>query len=190
MGFHTFDPSKADRLDDVSRYRFCSREELLGGLGVGSENGEHDDTHLVDLGSGTGFYTAALAPFVGRVSAVDIQPEMHDLFRENGVPDNVELVESSTDSLPLGDSMADAAVSTMTAHELPLASTLTELKRVLDLDSPVVVVDWSSRGRGEAGPPLSERRDAEFVADTLADADFTVETATERGETFFVQARS
>ncbi|MFB6293943.1 MAG: SAM-dependent methyltransferase, partial [Halonotius sp.] len=30
MGFHTFDPSMADRLDDESRYRFCSREELLG----------------------------------------------------------------------------------------------------------------------------------------------------------------
>jgi len=201
MGFHTFDPSMADRLDDESRYRFCSREELLGALDAGgtaddrdaSGDGDSDGDstaigHLVDLGSGTGFYTADLAPFFGRVSAVDIQPEMHDLFRENGVPDNVELVESSTDSLPLGDSMADAAVSTMTAHELPLAATLADLRRVLAPDSPVVVVDWSAAGRGESGPPRGERYAASEVVDALADVGFGVETATERGETFLIRA--
>ncbi|TQQ83296.1 class I SAM-dependent methyltransferase [Halonotius terrestris] len=186
MGFHTFDPSRADRLEDVSRYRFCSREELLGALDAGSGT----DDHLIDLGSGTGFYTADLAPFFGRVSAVDIQAEMHELFRENGVPDNVDLVESSTDSLPLGDGAADAAVSTMTAHEIPLASTLTDLRRVLAPDSPVVVVDWSADGRGEAGPPRDERHDADFVADAFTEAGFSVEVATERGETFSIRARS
>ena len=190
MGFHTFDVERAAALEDAGRYRFCSREELLGGLGVDGGGDASDDTHLVDLGSGTGFYTADLAPFFGRVSAVDIQPEMHELFRENGVPDNVDLVESSTESLPLGDDAADAAVSTMTAHELPLASTLADLQRVLAPDSPVVVVDWSAAGRGEGGPPRSERHDAAFVADALADAGFTVETTTERGETFFIRARS
>ena len=203
MGFHTFDPSMADRLDDESRYRFCSREELLGALDAGgtaddrdaSGDGDSDGDstaigHLVDLGSGTGFYTADLAPFFGRVSAVDIQPEMHDLFRENGVPDSVDLIESSTDSLPLGDGTADAAVSTMTAHELPLAATLAELQRVLAPDSPVVVVDWSAAGRGESGPPRGERYAASEVVDALADAGFGVETATERGETFLIRARS
>lgn len=184
MGFHTFDPSMADRLDDVSRYRFCSREELLGAIGIDTGG------HLLDLGSGTGFYTTDLAPFFRRVSAVDIQSEMHDLFREKGVPDNVDLVESSTDSLPLADSAVDAAVSTMTAHELPLAATLTELKRVLAPDSPVVVVDWSAEGRGEAGPPVDERHDAATVADAFRQAEFSVEQATERGETFLVTARA
>ena len=219
MGFHTFDPSMADRLDDESRYRFCSREELLGALDAGGtadgddrdanggdssgsddrdvtddNSGSDDDNtatgHLVDLGSGTGFYTADLAPFFGRVSAVDIQPEMHDLFRENGVPDTVDLVESSTDSLPLGDDSADAAVSTMTAHEIPLASTLADLQGVLAPGSPVVVVDWSANGRGESGPPRSERHAASEVADALADAGFSVKAATERGETFLLRARA
>ena len=214
MGFHTFDPSMADRLDDESRYRFCSREELLGALdaggiadddrnasGDGGSDGDRDASgdggsdstatgHLVDLGSGTGFYTADLAPFFDRISAVDIQPEMHDLFRENGVPDTVDLVESSTDSLPLGKDTADAAVSTMTAHEIPLASTLADLQRVLAPGSPVVVVDWSAAGRGESGPPRGERHAASEVADALADAGFSVEAATERGETFLLRARA
>jgi Methylase involved in ubiquinone/menaquinone biosynthesis len=189
----------ADRLDDESRYRFCSREELLGALAVKDDvggdadngNGDSDATgHLVDLGSGTGFYTADLAPFFGRVSAVDIQPEMHDLFRENGVPETVDLVESSTDSLPLGDDTADAAVSTMTAHELPLAATLADLRRVLAPDSPVVVVDWSANGRGESGPPRSERHAASEVADAFDEAGFSVDAATERGETFLLRARA
>ncbi|ERH03120.1 MAG: methylase involved in ubiquinone/menaquinone biosynthesis [Halonotius sp. J07HN6] len=154
-------------------------------------NGDSDATgHLVDLGSGTGFYTADLAPFFGRVSAVDIQPEMHDLFRENGVPETVDLVESSTDSLPLDDDTADAAVSTMTAHELPLAATLADLRRVLAPDSPVVVVDWSANGRGESGPPRSERHAASEVADAFDEAGFSVDAATERGETFLLRARA
>jgi hypothetical protein len=32
MGLHTFDAGSADRLEDTGRYRFCSREELLGRL--------------------------------------------------------------------------------------------------------------------------------------------------------------
>ncbi|TQQ79402.1 class I SAM-dependent methyltransferase [Halonotius roseus] len=186
MGFHTFDPAKAARLDDESRYQFCSRDELLGALAAG---GGADD-HLLDLGSGTGFYTTALAPFFDRVSAVDIQPEMHDHFRDNGVPANVSLVESSTDSLPLADSSVDAVVSTMTAHELPLAATLTELRRVLDADGRLVIVDWSAEGRGEAGPPRSERLGAADLRESLTEAGFSVERAEERGETLLIAATS
>lgn len=182
MGFHTFDPAEADRLEDVSRYRFCSREELLGAVGVDT------DAHLVDLGSGTGFYTRELAPFFGRLSAVDIQEEMHELFRKKDVPDNVALVESSTDALPFDDSSADAAVSTMTAHELPLAETLTDLYRVLRPGSPVVVVDWSADGRGEAGPPVDERHPMRTVTEALVEAGFSVDRAVERPETYFIEA--
>ena len=191
MGFHTFDPSMADRLEDESRFRFCSREELLGALGDGTVDGDpggEPSGHLVDLGSGTGFYTRELAPFVGRVSAIDIQAAMHELFGEHGVPDNVNRIECSTDDLPLADASATAAVSTMTAHELPLTTTLVEPRRVLVDRAPVVVVDWSRQGRGEAGPPLAERHDAATVADKVVDAGFTVEEATERSETFAIRA--
>ena len=181
MGFHTFDPAKADRLEDPSRYRFCSREELVGAL-------DGETSHLVDLGSGTGFYTRELAPFVDRISAVDIQPAMHELFSKNGVPANVELVESSTDSLPFVDHSVDAAVSTMTVHELPLAATLAELHRVLRPDSPVVFVDWSAAGRGEAGPPVAERYQLSTVVEALKTADFSLNPAVERPETYVVVA--
>jgi len=181
MGFHTFDPSKADRLEDPTRFRFCSREELLGALGTGP-------THLLDLGSGTGFYTRELAPFFDRVSAVDIQPAMHELFAEQGVPDSVELVEASTADLPFAAGSVDAAVSTMTIHELPLAETLAELHRVLQPDSPLVFVDWSATGRGAAGPPLDERHPVSTVTQALEAAGFSLDRAVDRSETFFLSA--
>ena len=184
MGFHTFDPAKADKLDDESRYQFCSREELLGALGAGGGT----DGHLLDLGSGTGFYTTALAPFFGQVSAVDIQSAMHDHFREKGVPENVSLIESSTDSLPLDDGSVDAVLSTMTAHELPLAATLSELQRVLRAGGRFVIVDWSAEGEGEAGPPRSERLSAAELRESLTAAGVSVDRAVERGETLLITA--
>jgi len=176
MGFHTFDPERADRLDDVSRFRFCSREELLQHL-------PRDGT-VIDLGSGTGFYTDEIAPFVKRTLALDVQPAMHDLYRDNGVPDSVGPITADADSLPLADGSVDGAFSTMTFHESTTPDSLADLNRVLASESPFVVVDWSANGHGESGPPVSERFDAAEARDLLADAGFTVEFATERSETF------
>jgi ubiquinone/menaquinone biosynthesis C-methylase UbiE len=184
MGSHTFDPAKAEKLDDESRYQFCSREELLGALGAGGGT----DDHLLDLGSGTGFYTTALAPFFRQVSAVDIQSAMHDHYRKKGLPENVSLVESSTDSLPLDDGSVDAVMSTMTAHELPLAATLSELRRVLGAGGRFVIADWSAEGAGEAGPPRDERLSAAELRESLTAAGFSVDSAVERGETLLVAA--
>ncbi len=184
MGFHTFDPARAERLDDPTRFRFCSREELLQHL-----PGEADAT-VLDIGSGTGFYTDELAPFFDRVVGVDVQPQMHELYREKGVPENVWLLAADADSLPFADGAADGAVSTMTFHESTTPASLSELQRALSTDSPFVVVDWSKAGSGESGPPLEERFDATQAQDRLAAAGFTVEHAAERSETFAVVARA
>jgi len=182
MGFHTFDPAETDRLEQPSRFRFCSREELLQALPDGGT--------LLDLGSGTGFYTDELAPFFGRVVAVDLQPAMHRQYRERGMPANVQPVTGDAAALPFADGAFDAAVSTMTFHESTTEEGLRDLYRVLADDAPFVAVDWSGAGRGESGPPRSERFDAAEARSLLSAAGFEVETATERSETFFVRATS
>lgn len=182
MGFHTFDPERADRLDDESRFRYCSREELLQYLPRG------EDATVLDLGSGTGFYSDEIAPFVGRLLAVDLQSEMHHLYRDDGVPENVHLVTASADDLPFADATVDGAFSTMTFHETTTPESLADLNRVLDSGGQFVVVDWSREGDGESGPPVTERFDAERARELLTDAGFTVETAVERSETFAVVA--
>jgi len=183
MGFHTFDPGNVERLKGADRFRFCSREELLEPLPRGP------GTEVLDIGSGVGFYTDELAPFVGRVHALDLQPEMHGHYRDRGVPDNVALLTAAADHLPFHEGALDGAVSTMTFHESTTDAAMAELARVLAPDAPAVVVDWSREGRGEAGPSLEERFDADRAREFFADAGFDVRLARERSETFRLVAR-
>lgn len=181
MGFHTFDPSETHRLEDPTRFRFCSREELLQQLPTG-------ESTVLDLGSGTGYYTDEIAPFVGQLYAVDLQPAMHHQYCERGVPANVSLVTADADRLPFHTDCFDASVSTMTFHESTTPDSLAELCRVIAADGRAVFVDWSRAGRGEAGPPLGERYDAEMATELLEEASFALQVVAERSETFMIVA--
>ena len=178
MGYHTFDPAATDRLADPTRFRFCSREELLESLPTGP------DSLVLDIGSGSGFYTDEIAPFVGQLCGLDVQPEMHRQYADRGVPANVSLVTADAGQVPFSDGTFDASVSTMTFHESASEPSLAELARVIDAGGRAVFVDWSRAGRGEAGPPVDERYDVDTAAAMLSDAGFSVATANERSETF------
>ncbi|WP_435102600.1 class I SAM-dependent methyltransferase [Halarchaeum sp. P4] len=181
MGYHTFDAAKASKLEDAARrYRYISREELLWALDV---NGTET---VADLGSGTGFYTDDVAPQVESVYGVDLQAEMHEQYREKGLPENVELVESDVVDLPFDDDTLDAAFSTMTYHEFASEQALEEIARVVRPNGRLVVADWSADGDGEAGPPLEERYDGDAVVTELRDVGFEIEFWATRRETFLV----
>ena len=183
MGFHTFDPARADRLDDESRFRWCSAEELLTLLAP------YEGAAVADLGSGTGFYTDVVAPHAETVYAVDVQPEMHERYEENGVPENVRLVAAEIANLPFADDSLDAAFSTMTYHEFSGPVAASELARVLRPGGRLLTVDWSRSGRGDAGPPRAERHDLDHAVAALTEASFTVDHAVARTETFVCRAR-
>ncbi|MDQ2052863.1 class I SAM-dependent methyltransferase [Natronolimnohabitans sp. A-GB9] len=183
MGFHTFPTDRADALEDPSRYRFCSREELVEMLAL-----ESDDV-VADLGSGTGFYSREVAPFVETLYAVDVQEEMHERHREEGVSESVELVAAGVGSLPFADDELDAAFSIMTHHEYADDETMAELARVIRPGGRLVTVDWSATGSGEDGPSVDERFGPDDVTNHLEAADFTVERVHDRPETLAVVAR-
>ena len=178
MGFHTFSIDRADDLDDPDRYRFGSREELLGALAPAPGD------VVADVGSGTGFYTDEVAPHVGRVYAVDVQAEMHDRYRAKGLPDNVDCVTAEASSLPFDDGELDAAVSTMTYHEFATDAALAELARVIRPGGRVVTLDWSKRGSGDNGPPMDERFGLADAVDAFEAAGFRTTDAASRVETF------
>lgn len=184
MGYHTFDVDRADALEDVGRFRYCSAETLRSALGVPAT------ATVADLGSGTGFYTDVIAPHVAQCYAVDVQPGMHDAYREKGLPASVEPVTAEVADLPFESDGLDAALSTMTFHEYASEPALAELARVVRPGGRVVTVDWSRHGPGEAGPPREERFGAGDAATQFADAGFTVERATERVETFLTVVRA
>ncbi len=183
MGHHTFDASRADTLEKAGRrYRFVSAEELLWALDVSP------DDAVADLGSGTGFFTDDVAPHAGEVHAVDVQEEMHEYYREKGVPENVDLVTSDVSDLPFDDDALDAAFSTMTYHEFASDDALAAVRRVLTPGGRLVVVDWAATGTGENGPPVDERYGADEAAAALREAGFTVEHEAVRPETFLLIA--
>jgi SAM-dependent methyltransferase len=197
MGFHTFDADRAPNLEDPSRYRFCSAEELRALFDLGGT--------VADLGSGTGFYTDDVAPYVETCYAVDVQREMHEFYREKGVPENVDLVEAAVDDLPFDDDHLDGAFSTMTYHEFgpeprpgeagertESASdddALAELRRVLAPDARLGIVDWSANGEGADGPPVDERFALDDCAAAFEERGFAVEFGRERQETFICSLR-
>lgn len=182
MGFHTFPVERADDLEDVTRFRYVSREELVGHLGAGP------DATVADLGSGTGFYTDELAPYVGTVVGVDVQPSMGAYYRSKGLPGNVRLVTAAVEALPFPDDRLDGAVSTMTFHEFASEETLREVRRTLAPDARFVVADWSAEGDGERGPPLDERFTVDEAVTQCERAGFAVPFAQRRPETILLVA--
>jgi len=183
MGYHTFDASRAAKLEQPERrYRFLSAEELLWAIAPS------DDDTVADLGSGTGFYTDDVAPHAGRVYAVDVQEEMHDHYREKGVPENVELVTSDVSDLPFDDDALDAAFSTMTYHEFASDESLAEVRRVLATSGRLAIVDWAASGAGEDGPPTDERFSADESVEALESSGFRIEHEAVRSETFVLIA--
>ena len=183
MGYHTFDASRADKLEAAERrYRFLSAEELLWALSPSA------DETIADLGSGTGFYTDDVAARAGTVYAVDVQEAMHDYYAEKGMPENVEPVTTDIQELPFEDDAIDAAFSTMTYHEFTGDAALTEVRRVLAPSGRLAIVDWSAAGTGEHGPPLDERYTVATAVADLHEHGFGVEHAFTRPETFLLVA--
>lgn len=178
---YTFDPESAHALEGDDRFRYLSRDELVAAL-EGASGGT-----VADIGSGTGFYTREVAPFVEHLYAVDLQDEMHDHFAEREIPSNVELVLAPARSLPFETDNLDGLFSTMTYHEVE-ESAPAEFARVVRSGGRIVVADWSRHGAGQRGPPLGERKSASGATEELEAVGFDVTRARERPETFFLEA--
>ncbi|MFB6112982.1 MAG: class I SAM-dependent methyltransferase [Halodesulfurarchaeum sp.] len=176
-----FDPEAAEKLESTDRFRYLSRDELISALDVEA------DASVLDLGSGTGFYTREVAAFVGSIHAIDLQPEMHEAFGTYGIPDNVCVVSAMASSLPFRETSMDGAYSTMTYHEYEEGA-MRAVYRVLTSGGTLVVVDWSKRGEEERGPPLSARFLPEDAAESIRTAGFDIERVDSRPETFLIVA--
>lgn len=177
MEDHIIDAKKADKLEDESRYRFVSKEELLRYVG--------EDDIIADIGSGTGFFTDDLAEEAKKVYGVDFQEEMHDFYKEKGVPDNVELVHAKASETDLES--LDRISSIFSLHEIDLDSSIEKFHDLLAQDGKIVIFDWSSNGSSEHGPPVGKRLDAEEASRRLSEY-FRITESVERKDTFKVIA--
>ncbi len=104
-----------------------------------------------DLGCGTGQTTAALAPFVGKVIAVDESSAMLGAARKRlDARDNVELRSGRLEELPIDDAALDAAVLSLVLHfVVDPARVLAEAARVLRPGGRLLLVDMLPHEREE-----------------------------------------
>lgn len=186
------DPGHAHRLNDERRLQTqLSEPDLVRLLAL------RGDEDLLDLGSGTGFYTGRMAALTtGTVYAVELQPEMNDLHRKQGLAANVRLVPGDIRALPLaprpaapgpesasasiapepaaaGAGLAPASVDVAcciaTWHEIDGRLDLPGLAQVLRPPGRLLVIDWRRDAESmENGPPEEVRSTGLEVAAALA----------------------
>jgi ArsR family transcriptional regulator len=121
------------------------REELFGaGFELQALIGLVDDRWtLGDLGAGTGAVSAALAPFVSRVIAVDNSAAMLQAARRRlQACENVDLRRGDLEDLPIESASLDAATLMLVLPHLPQPErVLREAARVLKPDGRLVIAD-------------------------------------------------
>lgn len=129
------------------------REELFGGSSnLHALPALLDSTWAVaDLGCGTGQVSAALAPFVARVAAVDRSGEMlQTATRRLRDFSNVEVRRGELEALPLGAAEFDAAVLMLVLHHVADPSAvLREATRILKPGGRLLVCDMLPHDREE-----------------------------------------
>jgi ubiquinone/menaquinone biosynthesis C-methylase UbiE/DNA-binding transcriptional ArsR family regulator len=102
-----------------------------------------------DLGCGTGQVSAALAPFVQRVIAVDGSAAMvHAARKRLHMFDNVDLRRGELEALPIDSGRLDAATVMLVLHHVPEPSrALAEVARVLKPGGRILIVDMLPHDR-------------------------------------------
>jgi len=128
------------------------RTSIFGGVGGGALPALLDETLVVgDLGCGTGHVTSLLAPWVGRVIAVDASDAMLGQAKARLQEfDNVQFRPGELEALPIKDSELDAAVLSLVLHyAADPPRVLAEVRRSLRPGGRVLLVDMLPHGKVE-----------------------------------------
>ena len=141
-----FFSSRAGQWDKVRVELYGSRADLTPFAAL-----LDPDWIVADLGCGTGQTTAALAPFVGRVIAVDESSAMLAAARRRlGDREQVDVRSGRLEDLPIDDAELDAAILSLVLHfVVDPAAVFAEAARTIRPGGRLLVVDMVPHEREE-----------------------------------------
>jgi ubiquinone/menaquinone biosynthesis C-methylase UbiE/DNA-binding transcriptional ArsR family regulator len=127
------------------------RDELFGErVHLGALAALADSEWVVgDLGCGTGQVSAALAPFVGRVIAVDSSAAMLQVAKRRlaGL-DNIDLRRGELEALPIDDGRLDVAAMMLVLHHVPEPEkAIVDVARTLKPGGRIIIGDMLPHDR-------------------------------------------
>lgn len=178
-----FKPSEAHKLEDPERLNWLPPMAVLSLLKLSP------GMHVADIGAGTGYFAIPIAKAIGpigKVTAVDVEPEMLDKLRQklctDGAPQNLELVEGDANRTSLEDGRFDRVFLANIWHELDdHAAALREAARLLRPEGRLVILDWRPDVDRPPGPPIEHRISASQVVASLASHRWAVEDSSHIG---------
>lgn len=132
-----------DRILAVSMREQSWRVPLLRRLADRLE----DASTVVDIGAGTGTLALQLAGLaeVGRVLAIDGDPEVTKIAQAKQGASEVEWILGKADKLPVESGVAAASITSLVLHHLDdetKVAALREARRILDSGGSHYVADW------------------------------------------------
>ncbi|MEW6326576.1 MAG: class I SAM-dependent methyltransferase [Thermodesulfobacteriota bacterium] len=149
-----FDPFRMAALDSEKRKEILPAEKIIEVIDLTEE------ANIADIGCGTGYLTIPLARKVpkGRIFAVDIEPGMLSVLAERAKGlDNITIVHSTENNIPVADNLLDISFLIAVLHELHNPEDfLKEIRRISKSGHYVVVVDWNEK-KADMGPPMHIR---------------------------------
>jgi ubiquinone/menaquinone biosynthesis C-methylase UbiE len=171
---HRFDPAHMDRLLQPERRAWQDPDLILAHLDLATKQ------TFADIGCGPGYFTLEAARLMGpsaTVWGVDIAEEMLERLAQRATEAGLTTVKPAQaedeDEYPLHSATVEAALIANAYHETdPASNFLWELKRVMAVGAPVLVVEWKPE-ETPMGPPQAERLQMADVQEEFELAGFT-----------------
>lgn len=119
-----------------------------------------DGGSVLDVGTGAGHVAYAFAPFVDKVVAYDMTPEMLGIVeresRDKGLA-HIQIVEGMAEQMPFPDGSFDGVACRVAAHHfLDVNAFLSEVNRVLKSDGWFLLVDTVAPEDDDADREVNE----------------------------------
>lgn len=150
------EPTMAERLLSPEREQWADSAIVLSHLGIGPA------ARIADIGCGPGYYTVRLASAAGRgrIFALDVDPDMLELCRQNvseaGL-ENVQVSRCGEYEFGLMDKSLDLVfLSCVVHHADDQVRFLAAARRLLKASGRCAMLEWVER-ESDFGPPLDRR---------------------------------